>query len=64
LADYTQAIRFDPNYASAYLGRGTAYYYKKMYDRAIEDYTAALRLDPNLVVARDNLELARRQQGR
>jgi len=64
LVNYTQAIRLDPNYVLSYVGRGTAYFYKRMYYQAIENYTAALRLDPNLVIARDALELARRQQGR
>jgi tetratricopeptide (TPR) repeat protein len=47
MADYTQAIRIDPNDASPYTNRGNAYYFKGDYDRAIADYEAALRIDPN-----------------
>jgi hypothetical protein len=45
--DYTAAIRPDPNDATAYYNRGSAYYNKGMFDRAIEDFNAALRLNPN-----------------
>jgi tetratricopeptide (TPR) repeat protein len=47
IADYTGALRIDPNYASAYNHRGNAYFFKGDYDRAIADYTGALRIDPN-----------------
>ena len=46
-----QAIRLDPNDASAYNNRGNAYFNKGDYDRAIADYTQAIRLDPNDAVA-------------
>ena len=42
----TEAIRLDPNNASAYNNRGFAYGSKGDYDRAIADYTEAIRLDP------------------
>jgi len=51
IADLTQAIRLDPNYALAYGVRADAYYGKGDYDRAIADYTQAMRLDPNDVIA-------------
>ncbi|MFP3090643.1 tetratricopeptide repeat protein [Treponema sp. TIM-1] len=54
IEEYTQAIRLDPNYKSAYHSRGLAYYSKKDYDRAIADYTQAIRLDPNMAVAYHN----------
>jgi len=63
IADYTQAIRIDPNYASAYNNRGSAYSNKNDYDRAIADYEAALRINPNYTNARNNLELARQRRG-
>jgi tetratricopeptide (TPR) repeat protein len=47
IADYTQAIKLDPNLRAAYHERGGAYAGKGMYDRAIEDYNVAIRLDPN-----------------
>jgi Flp pilus assembly protein TadD len=47
IADLTQAIRLDPNYAGAYRYRGRAYYEKKDYDLAIADFTQAIKLTPN-----------------
>ncbi|GHT85531.1 hypothetical protein FACS1894137_09920 [Spirochaetia bacterium] len=54
IADYTEAIRLDPNYANAYYNRGVAYENKKDYDRAIGDYTQAIRINPNYAVAYNN----------
>jgi tetratricopeptide (TPR) repeat protein len=50
-ADYTQALRVDPNLAAAYTNRGNAYSNKGMYDRAIADLNQALMLDPNYTKA-------------
>jgi Flp pilus assembly protein TadD len=54
IADYTEALQLDPNYALAitnlaiaYANRGIAYYNKKDYDRAIADYTQAIRIEPS-----------------
>jgi tetratricopeptide (TPR) repeat protein len=47
ISDYTEAIRLDPNYASAFDSRGNAYYARGDYDKAISDFTEAIRLDPN-----------------
>jgi tetratricopeptide (TPR) repeat protein len=47
LADYSQAIRLDPDYGDAYIGRGMTCYLKKDYDQAIADFTQAIRLIPN-----------------
>jgi tetratricopeptide (TPR) repeat protein len=41
-----EAVRLDPKDAKAYVGRGTAWYAKGEYDRAIADYNEAARLDP------------------
>jgi tetratricopeptide (TPR) repeat protein len=47
IADYTQAILLDPNYALAYYARGVACLAKEMdYDQAIADFTQAIRLFP------------------
>jgi tetratricopeptide (TPR) repeat protein len=51
IADFTQAIRIDPNFAKAYVGRGATYADKQDYDRAIVDYTQAIRIDPNYATA-------------
>jgi tetratricopeptide (TPR) repeat protein len=47
IADFTEAIRLDPNYKEAYKDRGRSYGNKNDYDRAIADYTQAIRIDPN-----------------
>jgi lipoprotein NlpI len=47
IADCTEAIRLDPEFAPAYNTRGNAYSDMKDYDRAIADYSEAIRLDPN-----------------
>src|SRR5260221_14230859 len=46
IADYTQAIRLDPNYASAYMERGIVYKRLKEYDRAVQDFSEAIRIKP------------------
>jgi tetratricopeptide (TPR) repeat protein len=54
IADFSQAIRLDPNYATAYSNRGVAYKEKGDHDRAIADYSQAIRLDPNYATAYNN----------
>ncbi|GHV69718.1 hypothetical protein AGMMS49928_13270 [Spirochaetia bacterium] len=51
IADFTEAIRVNPQYATAYNDRGASYSAKKDYDRAIADYTAAIRLNPQYAIA-------------
>ena len=46
IADYTEAIRIEPNYVLAFYSRGIAYFNKNDYDRAVADYTVSLRLAP------------------
>ncbi len=46
IADYTEAIRLNPNYANAYNDRGNARYYLGDKQGAIADYTQALRFNP------------------
>jgi len=45
IADNTEAIRLDPDYAIAYNNRGNAYNELGDYERAIADYTEAIRLN-------------------
>ncbi|MDR0628540.1 MAG: tetratricopeptide repeat protein [Treponema sp.] len=63
IADFTEAVRLNPNLAAAYNNRGNAYKDKEDYDRAIADYEAALRIDPNHANARKWLENARKARG-
>jgi Flp pilus assembly protein TadD len=55
MADYTQAIRLNPNDVAAYINRGHVYERKGEYTSARTDYTRALQLDPNNVEARRRL---------
>ena len=45
IQDYTQAIRINPEYASAYYNRGLAFRKMNRLDDALADYTAALRIE-------------------
>ena len=47
LADCSQAIGLDPDYALAFFNHGNAYFAEGQYDRAIEDYDQSIRLNPN-----------------
>jgi tetratricopeptide (TPR) repeat protein len=47
LAEFTEAIRIDPNYAEAYYWRGLVHENKGDYDREIADATQALRINPD-----------------
>jgi tetratricopeptide (TPR) repeat protein len=54
IADYTAALRINPNFVAAYVYRGIAYGEKGDYDRAIADFTATLRIDPDDAKAYNN----------
>jgi len=55
IADYTEAIRLNPQDALAYNNRGVSYHNGKQdYDRAIADYTEAIRLNPQDALAYSN----------
>jgi len=49
IADYTQAIRIDPKFATAYSNRGSAHGMKGEYDKAIADYSKAIELNPGIM---------------
>ena len=44
--DYDQAIKLDPESATAYNNRGNTYSDKEDYDKAIADYNQVIKLDP------------------
>ena len=46
IADFTEAVRFDPKNSEAYTYRGRAYMWKELYEEATADFTEAVRLDP------------------
>ena len=51
MADYNEAIRINPRFAAAYIGRGAVAHAKKDYDGAITDYDEAIKIDPSYGVA-------------
>ncbi len=55
IADYSEAIRLDPERSMAYNNRGWARHQKGDLNGALEDYTEAIRLDPNNSMAHNNI---------
>ncbi|GHT83929.1 hypothetical protein FACS1894137_06260 [Spirochaetia bacterium] len=47
IREFSKAIELEPDYYSAYVGRGLAYQGKEEYDRAIADFTRAIKIDPD-----------------
>lgn len=47
IADYNQALKFDPTNAILYMNRGTAYARIGATEKALNDFTKAMELDPN-----------------
>ncbi|MGP0089765.1 MAG: tetratricopeptide repeat protein [Xanthobacteraceae bacterium] len=58
IAEYSEAIRLDPDRATAFFDRAAAYYMKGDLDRAIADYDQAIRLRPDFAPAFKNRGLA------
>ncbi len=46
IADYSEAIKINPEYREAFNNRGNAYRNKREFDRAIADYDQAIRIFP------------------
>ena len=47
IADYTEAIRLDPTFASAYNNRGATWSKIGIYDEAISNFDTLIRLEPD-----------------
>ena len=58
IAKYTEAIKLNPKYASAYNNRGVAYADLQNYTQAIADYTKAIELNPKNAEAYNNRGIA------
>jgi lipoprotein NlpI len=58
IIDFDRALRFAPEMAWAYQGRGTALMQSGKMEKAIPDFTRALELDPQIVWAYFNRGLA------
>jgi tetratricopeptide (TPR) repeat protein len=54
IADYTSAIRIEPDAADAYYNRGLSYAKLENYTAAIADYTSAIRIEPDYADAYNN----------
>ena len=62
IADYTQALRFDPDLAEAYYNRGVARAALEDRQGALEDYTQAIHFDADFALAYGNRGAMRAQQ--
>jgi tetratricopeptide (TPR) repeat protein len=62
-ADYNKAIQLNPNFAEAYVERGSIYDIKRRFDLAVADYNKALQLKPDLPRAYNGLGWVKQQQG-
>ena len=51
VAEYTEAVRLNPNDAVGYFNRGTAYRKREELRKAIDDFTEAIRRDPKYAQA-------------
>lgn len=63
IADFTEAIRLQPDYDQPYLNRGAAYAALNDYAAAVADYTEAIRLNPTLASAYYNRGIIRKELG-
>lgn len=57
LLAYERAIIIDPNFATAYVGKGVALRNLKRYDEALQAYDRAMQLDPGDAAAYNNKSL-------
>ncbi len=51
IADFNQAIAFNPSDAVSYINRGVAYAHKGLHDQAFADYNQAIALNPGDAIA-------------
>lgn len=63
IAEYTEAIRINPQYHKAYYNRGLAYYRRGDLDNALADYSEAIRLEPQYAKPYVNRGIIRYDQG-
>ncbi len=51
MKDYSEAIKFDPNYSVYYYNRGLSYFNIENTNQAIIDFTKAIELNPRYAIA-------------
>ena len=61
---YDEAIRINPNLATAWSNKGVAFYGQGKYDEAIKAFDEAVRIDPNLATAWNTKGIVLQQLGR
>ncbi len=54
IADYTEAVKLDPQLAKAFLNRAVVHFHLKDYDAAIADSTQAIKINPQYAEAYHN----------
>jgi tetratricopeptide (TPR) repeat protein len=54
MADFSQAVGLDPNYADAFDDRGNVYVWTGDHERALADYNRAIALKPNTALFHNN----------
>jgi tetratricopeptide (TPR) repeat protein len=63
ITEFTEAIRLNPNYITAYAARADVYREKRKYDAVIKDCNKAVKLDPNAALAYSIRGLAYQDKG-
>jgi tetratricopeptide (TPR) repeat protein/S1-C subfamily serine protease len=63
IADYTAALKLDPQLTSAMVNRGWAYLNKEDYETASADFGAALKIDPEMRAAYEGRGTCQREMG-
>lgn len=64
IADYTEAVKLDPQLAKAFLNRAVVHFHLKDYDAAIADSTQAIKINPQYAEAYHNRGTAYGSKGR
>lgn len=63
IADYSQALDYNPRDFNSCYNRGIAWHYKRQYNNAIADYTRAIQLNPTYTSAYYNRAIAYGRKG-
>ena len=64
IADYNEALRYDPQSSMAFFNRGQSFSRQQNHDRAIADYSEAIRLKPQYAKAYYGRGISERRLGK